>query len=296
MTTTPSPDTPQPKNRSRRWRPSFLSIVIAIVGLLGILLLTYPTAAAWVSQYNQSHIVNTYDEDVASSDPSAEIQWDQAQRYNEQLESGAFLKSNSNKPTAGTEADTDLAYENLLAVDDSGLMGRLRIPSISADLPIYHGTDDDTLTQGIGHLEGTSLPVGGVGTRSVLTGHRGLSTSRLFTDLNKVVEGDTFTLEILDEVLTYKVIEVKVVDPDQTQELLPDPERDLLTLVTCTPLGINSQRILVTGERITPTPIRDVEAAGQDSDVPGFPWWIVWTTAAALVAVGYVWRAGKQRQ
>lgn len=294
----------------RRWRVSWLSVVITAMGLIGVLLILYPTAAAWVSQYNQSQIISSYDDEVASAQPTAAVQWEQAQLYNRELQSGAFLESNANKPTAGaagtngtgedgasTEASAGasaagLVYSELLKVDDEGLMGHLKIPAISADLPIYHGTDDSTLERGIGHLEGTSLPVGGRGTRSVLTGHRGLSTARLFTDLDNVGEGDTFTLEILDQVLTYEVVEVKVVDPDQTQELLTDSERDLVTLVTCTPLGINSQRILVTGQRVTPTPLGEIEAAGADPEVPGFPWWAVAVLGAFALAGIYLWRAG----
>lgn len=281
----------------RTWKPPVLAILVSLLGLVGIFLILYPSAAGWVSQYNQSKVVSNYDSQVVVAHPSANEQWLQAHRYNQQLTSGALLESNENKPTGDGTADTvgsaSLNYDDLLKVDDSGLMGRVKIPSISVDLPIYHGTSDETLQTGIGHLEGTSLPVGGKGTRSVLTGHRGLATSKLFTDLNKVDTSDTFTLEILDQVLTYKVREVKVVEPDQTQELRAQPDQDLVTLVTCTPLGINSQRILVTGERITPTPIADIKSAGTQSELPGFPWWLVISLAAIAVAVIWVWRSGK---
>ena len=142
----------------------------------------------------------------------------------------------------------------------------------------------------MGHLEGTSLPVGGVGTRAVITGHRGLANATMFTNLDKVGEGDTFTIEVFGEVLTYRVAQTKVVEPEQTEELRADPDRDLVTLVTCTPLGINTHRILVTGERI-PTPDQDT-APGERPDVPRFPWWAVALGIGVVLDAIYVWRAG----
>jgi sortase A len=174
-------------------------------------------------------------------------------------------------------------------------MARLRIPAIDVDLPIYHGTSDATLLKGVGHLEGTSLPVGGEGTHSVLTGHRGLASATLFTNLDKVKEGDTFTIEVLDQVLTYQVIRTQVVDPSDTASLRATAGEDLVTLVTCTPLGINSQRILVTGERITPTPQEDLDAAGSVPDIPGFPWWAAGLAAGVVLVGVFVWRAGYPR-
>src|SRR5690606_28125561 len=153
-------------------------------------------------------------------------------------------------------------------------MARIKIPAIDADLPIFHGTSDSVLQQGIGHLEGSSLPVGGVGTHSVLTGHRGLATSTLFTHLDLMEGGDTFTIETLGEVLSYRVATIKVVQPDETESLYPQAGKDLVTLITCTPLGINSERILVTGERVLPTPHADAVSAAQPPAAP-FPWWAV---------------------
>lgn len=163
---------------------------------------------------------------------------------------------------------------------------------IDVDLPIYHGTSDVTLLRGIGHLEGTALPVGGNGTHAVLTGHRGLAESELFTHLDRLAVGDTFTIEVFGQVLTYRVGETKVVDPSDTETLYPVRGKDLVTLVTCTPLGINSQRILVTGERVTPTPARDLAHAGARPDIPGFPWWVVVIGAAVAVLTLYVWWMG----
>lgn len=161
-------------------------------------------------------------------------------------------------------------------------MARIKIPAINVDLPVYHGTSDQVLLEGVGHLEGTALPVGGPSTHAVLTGHRGLAEAELFTNLDRVEVGDTFTVEVFGEVLTYQVRQTQVVEPTDTETLYPVLGEDLITLVTCTPLGINTQRILVTGERITPTPIEDVKAMGTRPEVPGPPWW------AAVIAVAFV--------
>ena len=171
-------------------------------------------------------------------------------------------------------------------------MARLKVPAADIDLPIYHGTDDETLLRGLGHLEGTSLPVGGQGQRTVVTGHRGLAEARMFTDLDKVQVGDTFTFEVFGEVLTYRVFDKKVVNPEETEALRSEPGRDLATLVTCTPLGINTHRILVTGERVYPTPQRDIDAAGAAPDIPGFPWWALGLLGGVSLIGLYIWRSG----
>ena len=191
--------------------------------------------------------------------------------YNAALASGALLAANSTVPTSRGTDGGGYDYEDMLATP-SGVMARLRYDALGIDLPIYHGTSDETLLKGIGHLEGTSLPVGGEGNRSVLTAHRGLANSTLFTDLNQAELGDRFQIEVSGEVLTYEVIDYKVIEPEEAETLLAEPGRDLTTLVTCTPLGINSQRILVTGSRVTPTPAADLERAGSVPEIPGFPW------------------------
>ncbi|WP_195907650.1 class C sortase [Actinomyces provencensis] len=276
------------------WRFPVLAFVAGLAAWLGMCVALYPTVASWFSQYNQSQLVTNYSTEVAAGiSPSAAEQLEQAHEYNDALNAGALLEADHRLPTGdGTSTNEDLKYNALLTADTTGMMARIKIPSIDVDLPVYHGTSDETLARGIGHLEGTSLPVGGAGTHAVLTGHRGLATATLFTNLNKVKIGDTFTIEVLDQVLTYRVYDTKVVDPDQTESLLPVEGKDLVTLVTCTPLGINSQRILVTGERITPTPQEDVDAAGAPPDIPGFPWWAV-ALAGGTVLVGvYIWRSG----
>ncbi|PID98050.1 MAG: class C sortase [Actinobacteria bacterium] len=258
-----------------------------------MMLLTYPTAASWLSQYNQSKVVSSYETRLGTVDPEPAEQLQSARTYNEALSVGALLEANTNVPTGdGDSSNVSLDYNSILKVGPSGLMARIRIPKIDLDLPVYHGTTDDTLLKGIGHLEGTSLPVGGPGTRSVLTGHRGLANAEMFTNLNKVEKGDIFSVEVFGDVLTYQVVDTKVVEPSETEAIRAEPERDLMTLVTCTPLGINTHRILLTGERILPTPAAELAKAGQEPKVPYFPWWIVWLSVGTVLIVLYLWRSG----
>lgn len=286
-----SPSTP-----AARWRPQWLAIIAALLAWIGMLVFMYPGIASWFSQQNQSLLIESYSERVHSGDldPSVRDQLRLAREYNAALNSGALLEENERLPTGDGElSDDSLDYWSMLRATPSEVMARLRIPAIDLDLPVYHGTSDDTLLRGAGHLQGTSLPVGGEGTHSVITAHRGLAQAAMFTHLDQVGVGDSFTIEVLGEVLTYRVIRTQVVDPDEREALRPVPGQDLVTLVTCTPLGINTQRILVTAERVTPTPQSDLDAVGQDPDVPGFPWWAVIIAGGTLVAAAYVYFSGR---
>ena len=283
----------------RGGKPPFLAFFIALLMVAGLIVLSYPTAASWFSQREQSRIISTYAEQVDNAVPAARQQIEAAHAYNEALDAGAVLGANERIPTgSGSLGSATLAagafdYESLLSVNSSGLMGRIRIPAIGVDLPIYHGASDATLLKGVGHLEGTSLPVGGASTHSVLTAHRGLADAMMFTNLDKVELGDRFTVEVFGEVATYRIVSTRVVDPDDTESLGVVRDEDLVTLVTCTPLGINSQRILVTGERLTPTPLADLENSGGAPDIPGFPWWAVWMAVGVTAAGAYVWWSGR---
>lgn len=278
--------------RMTKWRPSALTIVVVLLALAGLGTGLYPSAAAWVSSLNQSHVLEDYSRELENVDPTIEEQLAQASRYNDALSAGVVLESNVNVPTGdGRSSDASLRYNDILSANTTGLMGRVKISSIGVDLPIYHGTSEDILMRGAGHLEGSHLPIGGIGTHSVITAHRGLATSTMFTELNRVKEGDTFTLEVFGEVLTYEVHETKVVEPEATDEIRSVPGEDVVTLITCTPLGINSHRILVTGHRI-PTPAAAIDAAGVSPDIPGFPWWAVFGAGGAALSLGYLWRRG----
>ncbi|KAB1645297.1 class C sortase [Gulosibacter chungangensis] len=267
--------------------------------LVGTCVFLYPQVAAWFSQREQSLVTSlameAMDRPPNSDETFRAEEMAKARQYNDELASGAVYAANANIAVGQETATTDgVAYDDLLNTSGEGFMGRLLYEDLAIDLPIYHGTSDEILEHGVGHLEGTSLPVGGVGTRSVLTAHRGLPSATLFTNLDKAEMGDTFTVSVLDEVLTYKVVEIQVIKPEETQEIVADPDRDLITLVTCTPLGINSHRILVTAERITPTPIGDIESAAAEPNLPGFPWWTVVLGTVLVLFVVYIWRSGYQ--
>lgn len=282
---------------SRRWRMPWGMLAVALVMLIGGGLVAYPHAASWLSQYHQSQlIVDVNGEQKQHGDPELRAELQRANEYNALLKSGALLAANSNKPTAEAPQVGEFEYNSLLRATSAGVMGRLRIPDIDVDLPIYHGTDDVTLTKGVGHLEGTSLPIGGLSQHSVLTAHRGLPEATLFNDLDKLEIGDRFTIEVFGEVLTYEVIESRVVEPGDTDTLRPVADQDLVTLVTCTPLGVNTHRQLVTGTRVTPTPISDLAQAGERPSIPGFPWWALIVGVSLLFAIALVVIGGFPRR
>ncbi|WP_419185105.1 class C sortase [Gardnerella vaginalis] len=268
-------------------------MVPALLLLASFASLIYPHAAMWLSQYHMSEVAAEYAKLITHAVPAPHEQLRRAREYNSKLSSGAIYEANTNIPTShGATSDASQDYWDQLKVNDDGLMARLRIKKIDLDLPVYHGTEDATLLKGLGHLRGTSLPVGGKGTRSVITGHRGLASAEMFTRLDEVGKGDTFTIEVFDEILTYKVVDKIVVNPDETKKIAAVPGKDLVTLITCTPLGINTQRILVTGERVVPTPAADKALRGKKPDVPRFPWWIVACFGSLCIVGGYIWWAG----
>nr|WP_308581876.1 class C sortase [uncultured Gardnerella sp.] len=277
----------------KKWRFSKSCIIPALLLLASFASLIYPHAAMWLSQYHMSEVAAEYAKLITHAVPAPHEQLRRAREYNQKLSSGAIYEANTNIPTShGETSDASQDYWDQLKANDDGLMARLRIKKIDLDLPVYHGTEDAPLLKGLGHLRGTSLPVGGEGTRSVITGHRGLASAEMFTRLDEIVKGDTFTIEVFDEILTYKVVDKIVVNPDETKKIAAVPGKDLVTLITCTPLGINTQRILVTGERVVPTPAADKALRGKKPDVPRFPWWVLGCFGSLCVVGGYVWWAG----
>jgi sortase A len=261
----------QPSGSVRRLLTS--PALIAAVAFAGLLLLIYPTAATWLAASQQSEVVNHYVRAVESRGPAGRrAVLAAAAAYDAHLTGGASMRPGQRIPRSDQRSHDD-GYDQQLRADDNGMMARIVIPSIDADLPIYHGTSDAVLARGVGHLEGTALPIGGAGTHAVLTGHRGLATAELFTRLNELHHGDRFTINVFGNTLTYRVTTTLVVDPSDTATLNPVPGKDLVTLVTCTPLGINSHRILVTGTRVLPTRIHDTQQASQPSAGPGAPLW-----------------------
>lgn len=206
-------------------------------------MICYPTFANWWNSWNSFQVGTAYEKKIESmSSTDLENIWTQARDYNAELE----VKSDRFWPTDEEQEH----YKNILDVSGSGVMGTVVIPSVKIELPIYHGTSEEVLAVGAGHLEGSSLPIGGTGTHTVITGHRGLPSAKLFTDLDQVVEGDYVILKVLNETLTYQIDTIRIVLPEEVESLNIDPEQDLCTLVTCTPYGVNTHRMLLTGHRV----------------------------------------------
>ena len=220
-----------------------ITIILLIVFIVGLSLLLYPSFSDWWNSRHQSRAVASYVEQVANIDGEQYAQlWNDAWEYN------AALAGRANNYVLTDEQKEE--YENFLDVGGTGIMGYIEIPTIGVTLPIYHGTDEAVLQVAVGHLEWTSLPVGGESSHCVLSGHRGLPSARLFTDLDKLVVGDVFIFRVLDEILTYEVGQILIVEPHETEALLITEGKDLCTLITCTPYGVNSHRLLVRGHRV----------------------------------------------
>ena len=208
----------------------------------GFLICVFPVISNVVERQHQADAVATYRQTMEKEDEKEiEEKWRQANEYNEMLfqAKGGIVEETEEKK-----------YEELLNIHGTDIMGSLEIPKIQVELPIYHGTTDEVLSNGIGHLEGTSLPIGGENTHSVLTGHRGLPSSKLLVRLDEMKNGDLFFIHTYKEVMAYKVEEIMVVKPEDTAWMEIKAEKDLVSLVTCTPFGINSHRLIVTGHRV----------------------------------------------
>ena len=226
-------------------------ILVAIVFLAGLSLLLYPFVANKWNTYRQERLISSYDEVVSEKSAAGsvdyEAEWLKAQQYNEDL-----LPSILPDSFAVAEADEgeDEAYMSALNLTGDGIMGTVDIPKIGIKLPIYHTTDEEVLEKAAGHLEGSSLPIGGESTHAVISAHRGLPSASLFTDLDLLEIGDHFLIKVLDETLCYEVDQILTVEPDETEALQVEEGEDLVTLLTCTPYGVNTQRLLVRGHRV----------------------------------------------
>ena len=231
------------KKKSDTWT----NILLVFILLAGLSLLLYPSVSDYWNSFRQSQVISNYAETMHEIDPD---------RYKHLIESArAYNQTLIDRPNAYLlSEEQQRQYEELLDVSGIGAMGYIEIPTIQCSIPIYHGTSDAVLNIAVGHLEWTSLPVGGESTHCVLSGHRGLPSAKLFSDLDKVDVGDIFILRILDEILTYEVDQIKIVEPHVTENLLIEEGKDYCTLVTCTPYGINTHRLLVRGHRIDNIP------------------------------------------
>ena len=223
------------------WLKQKLSkFALPFIFIMGLGLLTYPTISDYWNSFHQSEAIMSYTKSVSKMS---------TEDYKHILASAKQYNTTHGMDWNFSDEDK-AAYEKELNFNNDGSMGYIDIPKINVKLTIFHGTDESVLQTSIGHLEGTSLPVGGKGTHSVLSGHRGLPSAKLFSDLDQLREGDTFTIHVLNETLTYEVDQIRVVEPTDLSNLTIDPDQDYVTLVTCTPYGINTHRLLVRGHRI----------------------------------------------
>jgi sortase A len=266
----------------------FRAIVLVALVALGLGLLLYPTAANWFAERDQASELTGYARAVESMPgPEQEAMLAAAEAYNRRLSEGR----------TGSPSEDWADYQGQLAPQPGDVMAELTIPSLKLTLPVYHGTGEDSLQRGVGHLFGSHLPVGGPGTHAVLSGHSGLVDKVLFTHLQDVKRGDLFSINVVGRKLVYKVDQISVVTPADNTLMQPEPGKDYVTLLTCTPTGVNSHRLLVRGERVDPVDKDDEDAviAGRHVD-PGFPWWAV--QFAGGVAGSYVlarWLIGPKR-
>lgn len=228
-----------------------LLILGAVVLLAAILLAFYPILSNYWNERYKSSVITSYEELAGDLDTGEQDAMLEAARlYNRMLVPGIHSTDGDRAFTEDQIRTAAESYYDILMVRPDGMMGYIEIPSIGVYLPIYHSTSDATLERGIGHLIGTSLPVGGESTRAVLSGHSGMARDRMFTDLEDVAEGEVFYIHVLNEVLAYRVCDIQVVLPEEVELLTIIRGRDLVSLVTCTPFGINTHRLIVTGERI----------------------------------------------
>ena len=226
-------------------RKNLSTIILILIFLVGLSVMLYPSVSDVVNRKHQSRAVAGYAEEVEQlSDADYQTYFDAADAYNRQL---------NTTPNAFYKPDLVSGYAQTLDISGTGIMGYITIPKISVELPIYHGTDEGVLQVAAGHLEGSSLPVGGAGTHAVISAHRGLPSAKLFTNLDELEVGDRFTITVLNRVLTYEVDQISIVLPTEIDQLLPTEGMDYVTLMTCTPYGINTHRLLVRGKRVETT-------------------------------------------
>lgn len=266
------------KKQPLMWR--ILSILPPLMLLLAILTLLYPVVATLQNNARQQRIADEYSAEMINLGPDALAEdLAAADLYNSTLAEAPILDPwlDAQRP----DTDAYRAYRAQLALND--VMGQVVIPKIHADLPIYHGTTNDVLAKGIGHLFGTALPVGGTSTHAVLTGHTGLGNATLFDNLVDLESGDVFYLHVDGRYLKYEINDIRVVLPNETDSLNKIPGRDLVTLITCTPYGVNSHRLLVTGERVAIDPIAAAAETAEATPTPMQPWMI-----GVLVGVGAI--------
>lgn len=268
-------------------KSNFTNIFLMLILLTGLSLLLYPSVSDYWNSFHQSRAITSYAENVANLDTEAYDEMLNAARdYNE------ALTKRENEYALTDEQKRE--YNQLLDISETGIMGYLEIPTINCTLPIYHGTEESVLQIAIGHLEWTSLPVGGEGSHCVISGHRGLPSAKLFTDLDELSEGDVFMLRVLDEVLTYEVDLISIVLPSQTEGLHIEEGEDFCTLITCTPYGVNSHRLLVRGHRIENIDTKTIRVTADAMQID--PVLVAPAVAVPILLVLLVWLLIKYRK
>lgn len=242
-------------------------IVIILIFLAGLSLLLYPLVANQWNNHRQKQLISNYESVVADKEAAGNIDYaaemKKAEAYNDALLPSILPDSFA---VAEAQMEADSSYENSLNIAGDGMMGIVEIPKIDIKLPIYHGTSDEVLQKAAGHLEGSSLPIGGENTHAVISAHRGLPSASLFTDLDQLEIGDHFLIHVLDETLCYEVDQILVVDPEDTSALAVEDGEDLVTLLTCTPYGVNTQRLMVRGHRV---PYEEQAVADEQTPLSG---------------------------
>ena len=259
------------------WTKRGISICFVLTFLFFLLVMDYPYISRLINQRNYDGVVLDYTKTLEGFDVKEKERYrKEAQVYNQTLEKGNGV---SIKDAFGSKHHTNKTYKKILDINKDGVMGIIDIPKLKISLPIYHGTSEEVLQKGAGHLEGTSIPIGGVSTHACISAHRGLPNKKMFTNLDEMKEDDIFLLSIMGEKLAYKVIDVQVVLPSDIRSLRLQKGKDLVTLITCTPYGVNTHRLYVTGERTTYK--EDME----NSKTETIPWYKDWWWGAGQYCI-----------
>ena len=285
-------------------RKTIIRIIIIVFFFAGLSLLLYPLISNEWNSYRQSRLISDYNAEIEKKEEAGSLDYaeemEKAVAYNESLLPSVLPDSFAVAEASDEDSEEHQEYMACLNLTGDGMMGRVEIPKIKVNLPIYHTTDEDILEQAAGHLEGSSLPVGGSSTHAVISAHRGLPSASLFTDLDQMEEGDHFLIYVLDEVLCYEVDKISVVEPSETQDLAVEEGEDLVTLFTCTPYGVNSHRLLVRGHRVPydPAEVQEEEAGpifGSSISINYLLWAVIGLAATGTIVTILVLRDRKRR-
>ena len=275
-----------------------LSIVLAgILFLAGLSLLLYPLVANQWNNYRQSKLISEYETVVKDESRKGTInyqkEWDRAHAYNQALLPSILPDSFA---IAAASDEPGEEYMSCLNILTDEMMGYVEIPKINIKIPIFHTTSEEVLNKGAGHLEGSSLPVGGENTHSVISAHRGLPSASLFTDLDQLEDGDHFLIRVLDQTLCYEVDQIHIVEPENTSDLAVEPGQDLVTLLTCTPYAVNTKRLLVRGHRV-PYEEETIEKEEKESPMSLYTKYLLWAVvglAVTAVLIIFLWQYDKR--